>query len=307
MCAIDANTGKESWCFEAKGAFKPKGIWSSPCHANGKIYFGAYNGDVYCLDAKSGSEVWSNPCCEWVGSSPLLVTEHDLVFIGLEYEKQNKKGSIAALSARTGQKKWEHWLDQYQHGSGVYWRKGDLVIFGTNDHTVVALSAPTGKLAWQFKTGRSVKHAPAIDGETGIVAFASFDKSIYILDVATGEKKAEIPTQNICYTTPLIHDGLLFCGSGDRHLYVVSLATMSLIKKIEVGARVYSSPRVVAGRVIFGTSGGRVIEVDPQSLEIVGVTVVPDAVTNAIAVAADGSRIFVPTYMNEIYCVERLP
>jgi len=35
-----------------------------------------------------------------------------------------------------------------------------------------------------------VKYAPAVDEARGLVAFASFDRSIYILKVATGEKVA---------------------------------------------------------------------------------------------------------------------
>jgi len=61
---------------------------------------------------------------------------------------------------------------------------------------------------------------------------------------------AEFPTDNICYTTPLFAHGRLFCGSGDRHLYVIDLDTMSLARKLDCRARVYSSPRLIADSVI---------------------------------------------------------
>jgi hypothetical protein len=55
-----------------------------------------------------------------------------------------------------------------------------------------------------------------------------------------------------------------------------------------------------------GTSGGKVIEIDRETLEIRGGLQVPDAVTNAIAASPDGERIFVSTYMNHLYAFERL-
>jgi orotate phosphoribosyltransferase len=302
--ALDAASGHPVWEFKAR-VTHPKGIWSSPAHHDGRVYFGTYNGNVHCLDAKTGAEVWCHSACEWVGSSPLILPEHGTLVIGLEYARPRTGGSVCALSLASGAKVWEQWLRVVQHGSCAHWRGGDLVISGTNDHNVVALQAATGETAWIFNTRRSVKYAPAIDEERGLVAFASFDGSIYILKVASGEKVAEFKTGNICYTTPLFAQGKLFCGSGDRHFYVIDLDTMSIALKMDCQARVYSSPRLIDGCVIFGTNAGVVYEMDPLSLDLVGRLTLPDAVPNAVAFTSDGRHIFVPTSMNEIYLVER--
>ena len=302
--AFDTATGDPVWEFKAHVSH-PKGIWSSAAHHDGRIYFGTYNGNIHCLDAKTGTEIWCQPACEWVGSSPLILPQHGTLAIGLEYARPRAGGSLCALSLDSGKKVWERWLRVVQHGSAAYWSGGDAVIFGTNDHNVVALKAPTGEPMWTFDTRRSVKYAPAVDEERGLVAFASFDRSIYVLRVATGEKVAEFETGDICYTTPLFAHGRLFCGSGDGHLYVIDLDTLSLALKFNAGARVYSSPRLIGSSVIFGTNGGVLYEMDPLSLAITGKTTVPDAVTNAIAFTPDGKRLFVPTYMNEIYAFDR--
>ena len=138
------------------------------------------------------------------------------------------------------------------------------------------------------------------------VAFASFDKSIYVVEAATGAKRGEWQTGEICYTTPLFVGDKLFCGSGDRHLYVIDLSSMELVKKLDMNARVYSPPRNIGGRVIFGTTGGLVVEINPETLDIEGKLQLPDAITNAVAATPDGERIFVSTYMNHLFAVERL-
>ena len=306
MQAFDARTGAIAWEYQATGTSDRKGIWSSPAVYDGRLYFGAYNGTVYCLDAADGREVWTQPYGEWVGASPLVVPRHGLVYFGLEYERPWAHGSIAALDVDTGEKVWEHQTRNLQHGSPAYWRSGDQIIWGTADHEMAALDAATGAVSWIFPTRRSVKYAPAVDEQRGLVAFASFDKSIYILDAASGAPRGEWQTGEICYTTPLFCDNRLFCGSGDRHLYVIDLDRMQLVEKLDLHARIYSSPRRLGARVVVGTSGGKVVEIDCQSLEIRGELGVPDAITNAVAVAPDGRRIYISTYMNHLYAFERL-
>ena len=215
-----------------------------------------------------------------------------------------------AISARStcapARRFWERLTKKFQHGSPAYWRGGDLVIWGTADHEMAAIGAKSGKVEWVFPTRRSVKYAPAVDEKRGIVAFASFDKSIYVLDVATGRKLGTWETGEICYTTPLILGNRLFCGSGDRHLYVIDLDRMELVRKLDVGARVYSSPCAIGDRVLFGTTGGKVFEIDAETLDTMGMLQLPDAITNAIVLSPDGQRIYVSTYMNHLYAFERV-
>jgi outer membrane protein assembly factor BamB/orotate phosphoribosyltransferase len=307
MQAFSVETGAVLWDYQATGVALRKGIWSSPAHHEGRLYFGAYNGVVYCLDAKSGAEIWTQSFGEWVGASPVIVPRHGLLFIGLEYERPWAKGSVAALSMETGAKVWERLTKRYQHGSPAYWAGGDLVIWGTADHEMAAIEAKSGKVRWVFATRRSVKYAPAIDEERRITAFASFDKSIYVIDVESGRELGRFETGEICYTTPLILKNRLFCGSGDRHLYVIDLDRMEVVKKIETRARVYSSPVAIGDRVLFGTTGGKLFEIDADTLATKGVLQLPDAITNAIIPSGDGSRIYVSTYMNHLFAFERSP
>jgi outer membrane protein assembly factor BamB len=306
MQAFDAATGALIWEYQATGALPRKGIWSSPAVHDGRVYFGAYNGSVYCLDAANGGELWIQAYGEWVGASPLIVPQHGLVYFGIEYARPWARGSIAALDISTGDKVWEYQIQKCQHGSPGYFRGADLIIWGTADHEMVALDALTGKVAWTFRTRRSVKYAPVVDEERRLVAFASFDKSIYLLDATTGEVCGEWETGEICYTTPLFAGNRLFCGSGDRHLYVIDVERSQLVEKLDLGARIYASPRLSGRRVIVGTTGGKIFEIDVETLKIEGVLQVPDAVTNAVEISTDGSRLYVSTYMNHLYAFKRI-
>jgi outer membrane protein assembly factor BamB len=113
-------------------------------------------------------------------------------------------------------------------------------------------------------------------------------------------------TGNICYTTPLIAFGRAYCGSGDRHLYAIDLDSLTLAARRDLGARIYAAPRQVGDRVIVGTLGGVVRELDPNSLQTLGRLQVADAVANAIAATSSGSVIYVPTTMGAVHAFARL-
>jgi outer membrane protein assembly factor BamB len=108
------------------------------------------------------------------------------------------------------------------------------------------------------------------------------------------------------YTTPLFAGNKLFCGSGDRHLYVINIDRMELIRRIDLHARVYASPKLVDGRVIVATTGGRLLEIDVDTLDMKGALQLPDVVTNAVTLSDDGRYMYVSTYMNHLYAFERL-
>ena len=306
MQAFDVRSGNIIWEFQAAGADPDKGIWSTPAIVGSRLYFGAYNGVAYCLDADTGAEIWAKSCGEWIGASPVVVPEHGLVYFGIEYARQWAKGAVAALDAHTGDPVWHHLVSGLQHGSPAYWRGGDLIIWGTADYEMLGIDAKSGEVKWSFETQRSVKYAPCIDEERGIVAFAAFDKSIYVLDAATGNLLGQWETGDICYTTPLIAGNRLFCGSGDKHMHVIDLDRMELVRSIEIGARIYCSPKLVQGKMLFGANCGRIFEMDPETLKTEILLHLADAVTNAMQFDKQRRRLFVSTQMNHLFAFDQI-
>jgi outer membrane protein assembly factor BamB/orotate phosphoribosyltransferase-like protein len=303
MRCLDAERGTERWRFDVRASSR-KGIWSTCALQGSRLYFGAYNGRLYSLNVATGTPIWENAACEWIGSSPVITLRHSALLIGLEYERARARGSIAAFALDDGRKLWEHWLPEYQHGSGAYSDALDVAVFGTNSNRVVALDPSSGEARWTLETRGPVKSAPAIDEARGLVALASFDHCIHIAELGTGAKVATFRTDGLCYTTPLIVGNFLFCGSSDRGMHVIDLERMLQVRRIDVGARVFSSPRPLGDRIVFGTTSGKVICLDQATLTIRTVAQVPDAITNAVAVDPNGRRIYVPTYTNEVYAFD---
>lgn len=117
LAALDLQTGKPKWVLpvEYERKFEAKNLhgypsaeqtipdaWdiflSSPAVANGKVYFGSGDGNVYAVDAETGTLQWKFPTKDVVHSSPAVV--NGVVYIG------SWDSYLYAIDAESGQQKW---------------------------------------------------------------------------------------------------------------------------------------------------------------------------------------------------------
>jgi outer membrane protein assembly factor BamB/orotate phosphoribosyltransferase len=307
---LNARDGSVAWKFRVntKGH---KNLWSAPALHGGKIYFGSYDGNVYCLDAESGLEVWRFIGADWVGSSPALAPELGLLFIGLEFAVEGKRGSIVALKLENGEKVWEHMTKRYTHASPAYWPERQLVACGSNDNEMFLFDARSGAMRWRFEIKAegdekgSIRHAPAFDVKRGHLVTGCADGRIYIVDVETGKEVWSVRTDNTIYTVPLVVDDTAYIGSTDKYLYVLDLERRVVKKKLYVASKIFSPPRLLEGRIYFGACNGMVYELDPATAEITGTHQLPDAITNALTYNAETGDFYALTYVNQLFAFAR--
>jgi len=301
---LDARDGSVVWKFtvHSKGH---KNLWSSPVLHEGRVYFGGYDGNVYCLNAEVGREIWRFTGADWVGSSPALAPELGLLFIGLEFAVEGKRGSIAALRLDTGEKVWEHMTKRYTHASPAYWPERLLVACGSNDNEMFLFHAPSGDLRWRFETKGSIRHAPAFDMKRGHLITGCADGWIYVIDVETGREVWSAKTDNTIYTVPLVLDDKAYIGSTDKYLYVLDLQRRMVKTKIFAASKIFGPPRLLQGRIYFGACNGVVYEIDPATDEVTGTHQLPDAVTNALTYNAETGDFYALTYVNELFAFQR--
>lgn len=307
---VDADSGALVWTFRVNDRGH-KNIWSSPAIHNDRIFFGSYDGNVYCLDAKTGAEVWRFIGADWVGSSPALAPDLGLLFIGLEFAVEGRRGSVVALDMETGDKVWENYTKRYTHASPAYWQERELVACGSNDNEMLLFEARTGAIRWRFETKAegnekgSIRHAPAFDTARGQLVTGCANGYIYIINVETGREAWSVRTDNTVYTVPLVVDDRAFVGSTDKYLYVLDLAQQSIKKKLYAGSKIFCPPRLLAGRIYFGTCSGMIFELDPETTEVTGTHQLPDAVTNALSYNSNNGYFYALTYVNQLFALKR--
>lgn len=320
--AINQTDGSVSWHYKVGLPTLKKSISSSPALFKNLVIFGAYDGNIYALDKETGKNVWTSLHADWVRSSPAVSADLGIVFVGLGFGLFCKRGGIIALDAHTGK---TIWLDAshpaYTHASPLYIEKTQQVAIGSNDGKMRLYDAKKGKLAWEFITDGGIAYDPhqnsksvSADIREGVVfsskhdylIFGSVDTNLYILKRKTGELVHKHSCDFGLYSTPHIYKDKVYFTSLDKTLRCIDLNTLELVFKVNVdNTRLFGSPVVIEDKLYVGTNAGRLHELDPYTGKQLGYFQALERITNTVVFNATTKKYFLPTYANELICLER--
>lgn len=319
MWALNQSDGSIAWSKKIGLHVKGKGIFSSPAMHGGIVYFGGYDGNIYALEAATGKTRWVSFEADWVGSSPALAPDIGLVFIGLEYGLWRKRGGIAALDMATGKTKWAFRdMPCYTHSSPLYIPSRHQVVIGSNDGCAYLFDALTGALIWKASPGAlserelnsgfskfDIKESFAYNEKRDHILFGNVAGDLYALERATGKLVHHFSAAYGFNSTPLVSGDSVFAASLDKNLYCLDLDTFKEKWHWYGGARIFASPVAVNDSIFIGTNTGRLTELDPGTGRELSSIQLTERITNKPVYNARTRRFFVPTYANELYCVER--
>jgi len=200
----------EAWSFIRFGGFD-----SSPALANGVLYVGSSDKNLYALDASTGAERWSFPIGNLVLSSPAVAD--GVVYTGAD------DGIFYALDAATGAKVWSVATGATYGTQSSPVVVNGVVFAGAGDSKIHALDAVTGAEVWSFTTGGQVSSSPAIS--QGVLYIGSSDQYVYALETSTGAELWRFGTQGVVRYAPAVAGNMVYVGSDDDHLYALDATT----------------------------------------------------------------------------------
>lgn len=212
--------GQHTWKY-CQGA----SVWSA-CAVAGtvdrvvRVFIGAYDHNIYCIDARTGSEAWrfttgcivnAAPTFARIGHRPMLfVSSMDRTFYGLD--------------ARTGKKVWS---------------------FETQPWTYTVGESVAGSAIIATVAGRKVMLATMWNGDRRPLRTVQSGE-IFAFEPATGALlwRHELTSANL--TSPALMDvngtDMLFVGSEDGALYACNAETGELQWKQTTGHRIAATP-----------------------------------------------------------------
>jgi outer membrane protein assembly factor BamB len=181
VIAIDTATGKEKWSAEA-GAVLTNG-WgdgprATPTVDGDKVYAMSGKGNLVCVSATDGKEVWKASMTELGGKvpgwgyceSPLINGAHVIVTPG------GPQGTMAAFDKVTGKLVWQsaEWTDPAQYASAIAVdHNGARQIIQLTMQSIVGVNAADGKVLWktEFPGKTAVIPTPIFkDGQVFVAA-----------------------------------------------------------------------------------------------------------------------------------------
>lgn len=162
--------GRRLWQYSTGGS----PIESSPLVHDGTVYFGAWNGTLYAVDARRPRLRWSASMSAEIKGSAALAGER--ILIG------DYSGRLSAFAADDGAPLWSNTSGQRYYG-GPAVSDGTAVI-GDVGGAVLAVDVATGAQRWRHATADWVYGSPAI--ANGRVFIGDYSGSFSALDLSTG-------------------------------------------------------------------------------------------------------------------------
>jgi len=227
-CVVDdlpVQAGKQVWAFLPKDSGS---LASSPLIVGDRVYFAATigvafrTGVVYCIDLKTGAEVWNTKATlkkmkNVSISSPAFADGK--IYIGEGYH-QDVNCKVYCLDAETGKEVW-HFQTASHTESSPYVVEGKVYI-GAGDDGLYCLNAASGAEVWHFN-GLHIDANPVVAGNRLFVGAGVGDvhqePAILCLATDTADKEGKVVWKHKldlpAWGSPVVVGDLVYFGIGN--------------------------------------------------------------------------------------------
>ncbi len=235
--AVNVNTG------EKVGRKKlPKHRAATCAVQNHRLVVASRHGDktLALYDLQDGKTVWEINAGD-IESEPLIAG--DAVYISALYNHIDK------YKLETGEKIWTYQTTDQLRSSPALLH--EIIVTGSDDGTIYALSAEKGELIWKYKTGSAVMATPVL-WEDQVFA-GSLDSTFYAFDLKDGHLLWTFKTEHPLYQTAATDGEFVAFGSSDGQFYCLKTQSGQLIWKFQAKSVVSTSPLMTENMVYFGS------------------------------------------------------
>lgn len=285
------------------GSKRDKEIFSTPVLHTGRLYFGAYDGNIYCLEAATGKRLWVSFEADWIAGSPVINTGGTKLYVPTVFGGQKNRGGVVVLDTLSGKVVWRTRFTSPLRSTPLLVEEKQRVFVGDEGGTVSSLESGTGQVLWSFQTGGAIKDAPVYDEQSEAIIFSSFDGGVYKLAIETGLLlwKFDIGLSN--YSSPCLWQDRVFTCSLDKNLYCLDRETGKKLWIFPARARIFSSPRVHNGAIYFGANDARMYKIDPPTGRQIGSFQTVERITNPVVFDQKTGDFYLQSYANEVMCL----
>ena len=180
VSALDAREGKPLWPRELGDNEITAPIFAR-LPSGGRLFVGSSNGNLYCLDADSGSVLWQKTELDAVRSPPALLPVSPPLVV-----TASKFGMVRGLDAETGAERWSFKTGDRVTASPMAMPDGRVVV-GSYDGRLYALDGETGKLAWSYAARGGVYSSAAfVPASPALVLASAWDHSLHAVAASDG-------------------------------------------------------------------------------------------------------------------------
>ena len=258
--SVEPRDGSVRWARELGSP-----VYGQVAAAGGRLYAAADSGELFCLDASTGGELWRSrygpaetkhaiPAhfgdMEWDFTGPDPVIAEGVIYVaGADH-------ALRAMDAASGSERWHAQAGERIRGGACV--AGARVVFGSRDHFVYSVDRRDGRLCWTFDTGSPVNTAPVFAGDR--IVIGTRDRSrLFALDAETGKLAWTVYYWlSWVESAPALAGGTLYIGSSDeQRIRAIDADSGRVIWDTRVWGWTWGTPLVVGDTVYYGSAGAQ--------------------------------------------------
>jgi outer membrane protein assembly factor BamB len=184
----------------------------TPLLADGTIYTGGSDGEIYAIDAQNGKVLWSGGDFEATDTATAIAGD---VIVG-----SGQNGNVRALNRLNGNMIWSFNVGIFAFAPPLI---VDEAVYIATYEKLYALDLKTGKPIWEAPLGSQMNFVstPASEGDS---IYISVGPLLVALDRSSGAERWRVETRQQFFWLALGH-GLVYIGSADGYFYAYEQAT----------------------------------------------------------------------------------
>ena len=264
LFSLEAGSYKQQWVFPAADDVqcgnetaqrKLDGLYSEPAVANGKVYFGAYDGAVYALEQDNGTCLWrfesGDPIVGGVvlGEQGLYVPSSD----GYLYLLNPDDGSL-----------------KEKFNVGTAWSTplltDDAIYVSTMDGELWKLSLDLKSQVWSgpFTVDGALLTPPTPVGDSTILV-GGIGKALYAVSTSDGTKQWEVTGKNWFWGTPTVDGTTVYATTLGGEVKKIDGTNGNVAWTYKTLESVRSSVVLAGGFVVAVDNSGKIYRLKPDT------------------------------------------
>ena len=290
LFCLNAADGKLVWKKSYPGIVLGWGGGCTPCVADGRVYAVGSAGMIYCLDAKDGTEVWTNKGFGGDRHGSFVVVD------GLAIVQV---GALTAFDPAKGTVAWSQPKVNTTTNSPTPWVKdGKSLLLCNTGGAVSCVDVKTGNVLWTAPGGSS--STAAVDGDT--MAIFTGNKLLgYRISPEKAEKIWEAPAGGDRGASPLFYKGNVYLAQAGQ-VMCVSPADGKVLWTGKANVWEYCSAVGVDGKLLaIGNNCLNVIDAGTEKFNLL--VTIPLGVAECNTPAVANGKMFIRLH-NAVSCFD---
>ena len=275
LLTLDKESSEVNWIFKPEEIEnKAYEFYSSGLEIDERLYIGAANKYLYCLNTRSGQLIWKHKLTDWIRSKPLL--------IGKTIYAATLDGRVHAVTD-SGQSVHLKWSKQISnHGftadlsgnkNGVIASDRNMMIFSIHPekgtiqwkHSVLDGAWINGKFYADEEISGQQSSPTVVDSKLYI---ASPDGFVNAVDTESGKEIWRFETKSSCSPSPTVAEGKVFVGQTYQSFgeyFALDKDTGEPVWSSSDLGSVWISAGYANGKLFLGDMNGNFFCVDPNT------------------------------------------